>query len=335
MSLFYVRLVFGVAILAATGQSFYTFEVSREKSSFAINAVPPSEESARVIREYMVKSHEDKLRALNEIEQKKQVEIEKLKARLESLQESNGKADKTNTPPSTPANDVESRQQQLALYEDFISKYIVEAHAAKLLAVREAEAAITAKYEAKILELKEGASKEGASEPVKASNEAYEARNSQVLAAAEKGKSRWGDQEVNRIAKESSAKNVVKASEPKKVKGEKATTDKKASTPKKKKKKKEKTPPRPLDLPPQDLVYLERNTLIANAGAQSRWGPMEVARAKSFIESAPAKSAADAVPEITVTPEIEAADHGMRADGGVGGPSLAERVNLGAEIMGR
>jgi len=35
------------------------------------------------------------------------------------------------------------------------------------------------------------------------------------------------------------------------------------------------------------------------------------------------------------TPEIEAADHGLQADGGVGGPSLAERVNLGAELLGQ
>ena len=34
-----------------------------------------------------------------------------------------------------------------------------------------------------------------------------------------------------------------------------------------------------------------------------------------------------------ITPEIEAADHGMRNDGGVDGPSLAQRVNLGAALV--
>ena len=34
-----------------------------------------------------------------------------------------------------------------------------------------------------------------------------------------------------------------------------------------------------------------------------------------------------------ILPEIKAADHGLRADGGVGGPSLADRVNLGAKLL--
>ena len=36
---------------------------------------------------------------------------------------------------------------------------------------------------------------------------------------------------------------------------------------------------------------------------------------------------------VTVTPEIAAADHGLQSDGGVGGPSLADRVNLGAQLL--
>ena len=39
--------------------------------------------------------------------------------------------------------------------------------------------------------------------------------------------------------------------------------------------------------------------------------------------------------DIVASPEVEAADHGLRADGGVGGPSLAERVNLGASLLGK
>ena len=34
-----------------------------------------------------------------------------------------------------------------------------------------------------------------------------------------------------------------------------------------------------------------------------------------------------------VPPEVEKADHGLRADGGVGGPSLAERVAMGAAVV--
>ena len=39
------------------------------------------------------------------------------------------------------------------------------------------------------------------------------------------------------------------------------------------------------------------------------------------------------VADIPVPPEVEAADHGLRNDGGVGGPSLAERVNLGSKLF--
>ena len=57
---------------------------------------------------------------------------------------------------------------------------------------------------------------------------------------------------------------------------------------------------------------------------------------RSIVEGSSAGSTAAAAPTapvIEVTPEIEAADHGLRNDGGVGGPSLAERVNLGLSIV--
>ena len=83
-------------------------------------------------------------------------------------------------------------------------------------------------------------------------------------------------------------------------------------------------------------LYKERNANIAaaaNAGT-SRWGNKEVERAgatappsKLLKAIAPINVATvgDAVPE-----EVTAADHGLRADGGVGGLSLAERVKNGA-----
>jgi hypothetical protein len=84
-------------------------------------------------------------------------------------------------------------------------------------------------------------------------------------------------------------------------------------------------------------LYDKRNLFIMNAvkaGKQARWGAKEEKRAieKSLILPSSTSSEASN-PPVVITPEIEAADHGLRNDGGVGGPSLAERVNLGARIL--
>ena len=59
---------------------------------------------------------------------------------------------------------------------------------------------------------------------------------------------------------------------------------------------------------------------------------MEIAKVTELAASLPAASAPAA--PVPVPPEVEEADHGLRADGGVGGPSLAQRVNLGAALLG-
>jgi hypothetical protein len=78
----------------------------------------------------------------------------------------------------------------------------------------------------------------------------------------------------------------------------------------------------------ETMNYHIRNIKIAAAGKASRWGPMEVEKA-SKLAITPIVSVRSAVP-----PEVLAADHGLRNDGAVGGPTLAERVNLGAKLMG-
>ena len=78
----------------------------------------------------------------------------------------------------------------------------------------------------------------------------------------------------------------------------------------------------------ETMNYHIRNIKIAAAGKASRWGPMEVEKA-SKLAITPIVSVRSAIP-----PEVLAADHGLRNDGAVGGPTLAERVNLGAKLMG-
>lgn len=87
--------------------------------------------------------------------------------------------------------------------------------------------------------------------------------------------------------------------------------------------------------------YDQRNAMVAAAGkaGKSRWGDMEIQKVETLVAALPASTASSSgvtqqVP-VTVTPEIEAADHGLRADGGVTGPSLAQRVNFGATLLGQ
>merc|ERR1711865_542551 len=87
-------------------------------------------------------------------------------------------------------------------------------------------------------------------------------------------------------------------------------------------------------------IYDLRNAKIAAAAAagKSRWGKMENEKATSLASNIlPSVSSSSititSVADIPVPPEVEAADHGLRNDGGVGGPSLAERVNLGQQLF--
>lgn len=224
-----------------------------------------------------------------------------LKAEIESLK-SNGAAATADAPVSLPtstAGSVEDLNNQLVAYKEFIAKYIIEAHDAKVQAVRDAEAAITAKFEAKLL-LNAGEAEVSAPPAVKGSS-VYEGRNEKVIASAAAGKSRWGDAEVQKITSNAgaSAKN--------------GAVDKNTA---------------PVS-PPMNSLYEKRNIAVAAAAAagKSRWGPMETSKAKSLVGALP-EGSQDA-PTIVITPEIEAADHGLKADGSL---SLAERVNLGSKV---
>eukprot|EP00566_Odontella_aurita_P009127 CAMPEP_0113540962 /NCGR_PEP_ID=MMETSP0015_2-20120614/8766_1 /TAXON_ID=2838 /ORGANISM="Odontella" /LENGTH=506 /DNA_ID=CAMNT_0000440813 /DNA_START=145 /DNA_END=1665 /DNA_ORIENTATION=+ /assembly_acc=CAM_ASM_000160 len=92
--------------------------------------------------------------------------------------------------------------------------------------------------------------------------------------------------------------------------------------------------------PSENKLFAERNANVSAAAkaGKSRWGDMENQRAAGSAATlsveAAAAAAPVAVPPADVPPEVEAADHGLRADGGVSGPSLAERVALGASVGG-
>ena len=103
-----------------------------------------------------------------------------------------------------------------------------------------------------------------------------------------------------------------------------------------------------------NTAYAQRNEKLRAGGGDTdtRWGPQEIARISGgstsigSVAGGPSSTAATA-PTIlrssvvtmggtapTVPADvIAAADHGLRADGGVGGPTLADRVNVGAQLI--
>lgn len=332
------------------------FQTSTSSSSVRLNAIPTPEESAQALTNYMAKAHEAKIEALKDLESKKNAEIKALK---ENLAGSSGGIVQS-TPESSASASGESAEdlaKKLLSYQKFMSDYIVKAQEDKARAVAEAQAAITKKYEDKLNAfMLNAAPVNGVDAPAVAVMEAaketklYQERNAKIKAAAAAGKTRWGDKEVEKVGAQAPTSKVITAA---------PVADVSASA----------TPPpevvaadhglradggvgglslaervangaaaaAPAASAPTssalavDSLFQKRNARIsaaANAGKQTRWGGMEVAKAIDY-----SSNALPAAPKIEILPEVEAADHGLRADGGVGGPSLAERVNLGAKLL--
>ncbi len=212
----------------------------------------------------------------------------------------------------------EQLAQKLLSYQQFMAKYIVDAQMQKTKAVVAAENAIKQKYEEKVKLLTGSTSIAETTIVTTAtveSSPAFQQRSAKVSAAAAAGKSRWGDLENEK------ASHVVGT-----INGSVRV--------------KEIPTPTTLALAPPMAgasSFNQRNAMVAAAGraGKSRWGEMEVERATQAATLLSGSSTPLSVPPTftTVPPEVEAADHGLRADGGVGGPSLAERVNFGAQLL--
>lgn len=304
----------------------------------------------------MAKSHEEKLKAIKQATAQKDAEIEELKSQMAELkagQPASSIVQATEVPP-TPApieGSIEELQEKLAAYQKFMSHYIVNAQEDKARAVKAAELAITQKYQDKL----NAFMLEGTTEDASESN-LFKGRKAKLAAAAKAGKSsRWGDAEVQKVAG-----TTVPTSNTKTIKAQEPVVDSSSNT------SSSLTPPEVIaadhgmradggvngltlaervangangavvgavDIQPS--LYDKRNAKIAaaaQAGKQSRWGSKEEGKAVQSAQSLPVAAASPGT-EIVASPEVTAADHGLRADGGVSGPSLAERVNLGAQIL--
>lgn len=210
---------------------------------------------------------------------------------------------------------------KLIQYQQFMAKYIVEAQQQKTQAVQAAELAMKNKFEEKLRLLSGTTSVQSAPEAQPKAT-LYQERSAKVSAAAQAGKSRWGDLENQKAANAATASSVTPSTTS--VSGAAVSVA-------------------------SESLFDKRNAMVAAAGkaGKSRWGEMEVAKAENLAASLPASTASASTAPTTasvattttapaavkVTPEIQAADHGLRNDGGVGGPSLAERVNLGSQLF--
>ena len=342
---------------------------SRQTSpSSVVLRLSPEEERAAVLSNYLAKAHEEKLRAVRSAEEKKDEEIKRLKEMLKERPETAQvvEAAPANTPtaaltisePTLDPNLAVMPQEYLVSlvqkYKHFVANYVADAQQQKAEAVKAAEEALTKKYEARLQALSDGAAPEPTEtpkakdpkvvapkvEPPAASaapaaiksTDLYAKRNARVEAAAAAGKSRWGSMEIGRVASKNaeSPASAVEAADhglrndggvggptlAERVAMGAAAQDASNSEPS--------VPSSEPSVPSLDIrsLYTKRNArVVASAKVgKSRWGEMELEKIRGTAENLN-----DA--------EIAAADHGLRADGGVSGPSLAERVNLGAMLL--
>mmetsp|Transcript_8369 Transcript_8369/g.18281 ORF Transcript_8369/g.18281 Transcript_8369/m.18281 type:complete len:253 (+) Transcript_8369:620-1378(+) len=245
--------------------------------------------------------------------------------------------------------------QKVREYQTFLSKYLVESSEAKFRAVKDAEARVTALYEAKIRTLT--AAVDPASLPASdaASESLYDQRNAAVVAAAAADKTRWGEKEVAKaaggaapasleaaaaaasLASEQEAWDARPESAP--VTGVTLTEEQAERATHGLKGRGEVPGPTLAERVDQGAAgnamekeeekgeteaYDARSRAVAEAGkaGKSRWGDMEVQKSSSYAKG------------MTLSEEqAEKATHGLVGRGEVGGPSLEERVNLGAEIL--
>lgn len=205
----------GLVMLIAPVGAFVSSSFRSSKSLNAALRLTPDEVRASAVANYLTRAHEEKLRAIREVEAKKGQEIIALKQQIDELKSQSGGVRNmalTTSTPYTPATasalfsrppttgllttsaDLSSLSKEelvnlVLQYQRFMADYIVKAQEQKLSAVRVAIAALRKQFEDR-LQLPP---------PPNVPSTLYDARSVKVAAAAAAGKSRWGDAEVQRV----------------------------------------------------------------------------------------------------------------------------------------
>ncbi|KAL3777370.1 hypothetical protein ACHAW5_010694 [Stephanodiscus triporus] len=281
--------------------------------------------AARAMSEYMAKSHEEKLRAIKAVEDKKNSEIEKktddddddvgddgaLKAEIDRLKTSSALAvvasSSSSPAPAAPlvvaAVDTSDIQSKLASYQNFMANYIVNAQNQKLLAVKEAELKAEKKFHERLERLM---SSSGMTLPAAAADGGtaaagggtpFQERNARIVSAAKAGKSRWGSMEIDRAASGLLAGIAEAPAHPR-------------------------PPPAAVVVASAASTPFERRNarvLAAASVGKSRWGTMEIERMM--------RNGVVASPAVATTTPAPAVEDKSRI-------SLEDRLNLGARLLG-
>lgn len=240
-------------------------------------------ERAKAMSDYLVKSHEEKLKAVKAIEQKKDAEIQALKDEIESIKAH--QKDAIIPEKVVPVDgSVEDLATKLVAYQKFMADYVVRAQEQKLAAMKSVEAATIKKYEEKMLLLKKEASSIADTRKKESISSKKDSPSPPVKKPAETSEKKVAEApKVEKPVAEISEKKVVEAPKVKKPAAEKS----------------------------EKVVEPQKDKTTA-------------------VDSQ--KTVATILNDIPK--EILDADHGLRSDGGVGGPTLTERVMLGASLGG-
>lgn len=116
------------------------------------HALPSPEESAEALRDYMAKSHEEKIKALAAVEAKYQGRIQELEEKVKQLEGRSPVQTSTNSYEFPATN--KSLTNKVEEYRNLLSTYLVNAQKEKVTAVATAEAKLKDYYETIIEELK-------------------------------------------------------------------------------------------------------------------------------------------------------------------------------------
>ena len=252
----------------------------------------------------MVKAHEEKLRAIKVAQDQKNAEIQELKAQIHHL---------THGPDAGPASSdllLLSKQElveKIHQYQQFMAEYVVKASEQKCKAVEDTKRAMMAKYSSSS-PAQAAATTTSTTTSSSTPKTLYEQRNQVIQAASAADKSRWGKEEIHRISSSSSVSPSASSSS-------------------------------------SSSVYQQRNQNVIQAwmAGKGRWMDAEMNRlqGRSSAYSLQATTTTNnnnmVAPTLPIvqSPEqimtaITEADHGLRADGGVTGLTLHQRVTNGA-----
>ena len=286
----------------------YTISSSVVPSTLTVtfSTLSPEEERAAALSDYLAKAHEEKLKMIQQVEMKKNQEIDELKQQIAALKKTtsssssesssssavvmvNGNADAIAVKALEDMTPDELRGKVLQ-YQQVLRQYMIDAQEEKYRAVQAAQAAAQQKLTESLTLLgwtpSSSATTSITLEPSRSSSTIvgsplYVARNAAVSKAG--AQSRWGPLEVQRVSGVSAASRSV-------VNGASSSSSNVAATP-----------------------PTVTTTMPVNGG------------------SVPVMSTTATTTVVPVPPEVAEADHGLRSDGSIGGLTLAERIYFGAQ----